>query len=133
MKLSLNRQPIHLALLVGIAMTALGCQAPLAMDEPRLPHPTVYDNQPRSIVFDTPKLRQLAQAKHDQAGWSLAPNMTWYYSRNTVRQTTEAGYQIPTTDQIITTTFDRQSITAGQTRDHYHTTTYRRSTTQTVR
>ena len=114
-------------------MTTLGCQTPLAMDEPRLPHPAVYHNQPRSIVFDAPMMRQLAQAKHSQTGGALPANKTWYFSRNTVRQTTEAGYQTPTTDQIITTTFDRQSITAGRTRDHYHTTTYRRSTNQTVR
>jgi len=114
-------------------MTAWGCQTPLAMDEPRLPHPAIYDNQPRSIVFDTPQMRQLAQAQYDQAGQTLPPDMAWYYSRNTVRQTTDAGYQTPTTDQITTTTYDRQRTNAGRVRDDYYTSTRRRSTSQTVR
>lgn len=101
------------------------------MNEPSLPQPAAYKDQPRSIVFDTPDLRQ---AKYSQAGsWHSPNNTPWYYSRNTVRQTTDAGYQTDTTDQTITTTYDRQSITAGRARDQYHTTTYRRSTTKTVR
>lgn len=135
MKVNTRCQFIHGALLAGVVMTAWGCQAPLAEGERPLPQPAVYEHQPRSIVFDTPKIRQLAQARHSQTGSSLPPaDVPWYSSRNTVRLTTDAGYQTATTDQTITTTFDRQSITAGgQARDHYHSTTYRRSTTQTVR
>lgn len=82
-----------------------------------------------SMVFDSPRLRKL-EAAHPAVSEDGLP---WYAARNDARLTVEGGYQGATVDDSINYTYDRQYQSGGHVRDHYSSTTRRRSHTGAVR
>jgi len=115
--------------LLLVMATNWGCESvSLAQGDPRRPNPQVQ-GRPRSIVFDSPVLRQLnlVEPKSD-----LSP-LPWYASRNDERLVTFAGRQTTITDTLVNRTYDRQHSSGGRSYDVYNNTTYRHTVSQTVR
>ncbi len=116
-------------LLISVTLL-MGCEgAPLAEGESLLPYPDVR-GRPRSIVFNSRELRRVSVAPG--AGFNVG-GQPWYASRNDIGLTTFAGYRSAKTERVVNITYDRQTISAGRVRDHFHNTTYRQSVTHVVR
>lgn len=107
------------ALALTILASVTGCES----------HPKTVEAHAggRSMVFDSPRLRQLNQ------GVEAAEAQPWYASRNDARLTTNAGYMTPTYEAEGTYTYDRQYTNGGHVRDYYNTTSYRATRTEAVR
>ncbi len=121
----------RIGLVLLAALAAMGCQAsPWAQDEPALSDSVWGSGRSRSLVFDSSALRGLRDASRKHSDVTGPP---WYASRNDARLTTFAGFRGSTFDRLVNITYDRQTLSGGHLRDHYHNTTYRQTVSQTVR
>ncbi len=116
-------------LLAGSFVMAAGCQSHVRHQDSTDAQPD-YDYRPRALVMDSPELRAYtAFSSQTQA----ASGQPWYASRNDARRTVSAGLRGATIDRQVTITHDRQTTTAGRTRDHFSSTTHGVTVTHTVR
>lgn len=112
-----------LLLIVGCSQIPLAQQGAVARPNPRV------KGRPRSIVCDPPRLQSLYEIAASKAGSELP----WYMSRNDTQLTTFAGYRSKTADRWVNVTYDRQSASGGRLHDDYHSTTYRKTVSKTIR
>lgn len=85
------------------------------------------DGAPRSLVVQTPLLQHL------QARESASVSLPWYADRNDRSLAADAGYQLPTLQDSVTITRDRQYHNNGRVRDHFSSTTYSAERRRAVR
>ena len=86
------------------------------------------EGRPRSLALPLPRHRRLER-------WSGAPDrpLPWYANREDNQPSVLAGVQSPVETDSVTFTIDRQAAFRGWVFDQYHSTTYRRRVSETLR
>ena len=119
------RTQLILALCLAAGCLALiGCQSDQSAAEQRYSAKLTEASYPRSMVFDSPRLRYAAGPADAQ------PEEPWYADRNDWQPNVIAGFRGPTFDETVTWTYDHQSQSSGHVHNTVDESTYRSSYTQ---
>ena len=110
------RTPRAITVLACLALGLTGCSQPKNTVDlgPQLN----ADGNRRSVVVQTELLEYL---RDRQAASGSQP---WYADRNDRTLAADAGYALPTYQDSVTLTRDRQYQSAGRVHDHFSSTTY---------
>ncbi len=97
------------AVLLGLTGGLAGCGRPAIVD--RRPVAPI-DARPASLLAMVPAAE-------------TADTLPWYFDRNDYGPTVLRGQSLGSVEYVSIWTYDRQSTSHGQVRDHYHQTTRR--------
>lgn len=110
------------AILLGVGVLLLGgCQTVSFHDDADTLGYRTRAGDPPSLVFSPPEV----PGSDDP--------YAWFADRGHYRPSTSAGFRSATVETITNLTVDRQRVINGTPRDNFRSTTFRSSTSQTIR